>query len=303
MSSKLEAKAAFEATLAGFFYRQFTKPLPLPTNIKLTDQVAIVTGSNTGLGFESCRQLLKLGLSHLIMGVRSPAKGDEAADLLRREFPDAMISVWIVDMQSYDSIQAFAGQCATLPRIDITILNAALMKISYTSVPDTGHELTVQVNYISTVLLAILLLPILKSKKTSSAQRPPVLSIVGSDLAYRVNIDTKGPVFQQFDESKSYSQFLWYGRSKLLLALFFSKLCDFVDADDVIINMPNPGTTKGTAFFREFSTFAGKMVGVLQFLFARPVDVGATTYIDAAVSRGKESHGSFLSDWAIKPYV
>ncbi|KAI0879966.1 NAD(P)-binding protein [Annulohypoxylon maeteangense] len=301
MSSELESLAGFEATIFGYLYRWFTPPKPLPQGTHLTNQVAIVTGSNVGIGLASCRQLLKLGLSHLIMGVRSQAKGDEAARELRKEFPTLTISVWIVDMESYDSVRAFADQCATLPRIDIAILNAGLMKSSYTSVPTSSNELTVQVNYLSTSLLAILLLPILKSKKVVG-ERPPVLSIVGSDLIYRVDIQTKGHILQQFESPKTYDQWLWYARSKLLLTFFTSKIAELVDADDVLINMPNPGTTRGTAFFREFSTPAAKLVDVLQFFFARTLDVAATTYLDAAIARGKESHGSFVSDWAIKPY-
>lgn len=303
MSSELQSQAPFEATLTGFFVRQFTKPRPIPAGTKLTGQVAIVTGSNTGIGLAACRQLLQFGVSHLIMGVRSQAKGDEAADKLRRDFPSSTISVWIVDMQSYDSVRAFVEQCKSLPRIDMTVLNAALMKSTYTTVPDTDHEISVQVNYLSTALLSVLLLPVLRSKKVPGASKPPVLSIVGSDLAYRVDIGTKGPVMRQFDTPQGYDQFLWYGRSKLLLTFFYAKLAEFVDPDEVLINMVNPGTTKGTSFFREFSTFSGMIVGILQFLFAREVDVGATTYLDAAVARGKGSHGSFLSDWTLKPYV
>lgn len=301
MSSELESQAAFEATLIGFFYRQFTKPKPLPQGINLTGQVAIVTGSNTGIGLAACRQLLQLGLSHLVIGVRSRTKGDEAASQLRKAFPSATISVWIVDMQSYQSINAFVDQCKTLPRIDIAILNAALMKISFTTEPSTGHEVSLQVNYLSTALLSILLLPVLKEKKASGAERPPVLSIVGSDLAYRVDVETNGPVWPQFDSSEGYEQFEWYGRSKLLLTFFLSRLAEFVNPDDVLVNMPNPGTTKGTSFFREIPTLGGLMIGTLQFFFARRVDVGATTYLDAALARGVESHGSFLSDWAFKP--
>ncbi|KAI1470386.1 putative short-chain dehydrogenase/reductase family protein [Daldinia caldariorum] len=302
MSSELESQAAFEATLIGFLYRQYTQPRPVPADTRVTDQVAIVTGSNIGIGFEACRQYLRLGISHLIMAVRSQAKGDEAAHKLRKEFPGSNVSVWTVEMESYDSIRAFVDRCAALPRIDMVILNAALMRMAYTTVPATGHELTMQVNYLSTALLAILLLPILKSKKIDGAKRPPVLSIVGSDLAYRTEMETKGPILQQFDKSEGFGELLWYGRSKLLLTFFVAKLAEFVDADDVLINMPNPGTIKGTGFFRDFPTLAGKLVAFLHFLFGRRVDVGATTYLDATVVRGKEGHGSFISDWAIKPY-
>ncbi|RYP45211.1 hypothetical protein DL768_008404 [Monosporascus sp. mg162] len=276
MSSRLENEASFEATNLGFLYRQFTRPKPLPTGVRLTDQVAIVTGSNVGLGLEACRQLLALGLSQLVMAVRSQSKGETAAGPLRKQFPNSIISVWVLDLESYDSIRAFVARCTTLPRIDIAILNAALMKPTYTTVPETGRETTIQVNYLSTALLSILLLPILRDKRIAGAPRPPVLSIVGSDLAWRVDIETRGQVLQQFERPEAYSQFPWYGRSKLLLTFFISKLAEFVSPDDVIVNMPNPGTTKGTAFFREFPTLAGKLVAVLQFLLARPVDVGAS---------------------------
>lgn len=301
MSSELESKAWFEATLFGFVWRQFTKPKSLPADINLTDQVAIVTGSNIGLGLAASRQLLELGLSHLIIAVRSQAKGDKAAGVLRRDFPESTISVWTIDLESYESIRAFTDKCSTLPRVDIAILNAGLSKKYYTTIPATEHEVTLQVNYLSTVLLAILLLPILKAKKIVDAPRAPVLTIVGSDLAYQADINTKGPVLQQFNRSMAFSQFPWYAKSKLVLTMFVSKLAEYVSPDDVLINMANPGMTSGTAFFRESHTIAVRLMGLAQLVFARSVEVAATTYVDAAVSQGKESHGSFVSDWAIKP--
>ncbi|RYP40727.1 hypothetical protein DL767_001482 [Monosporascus sp. MG133] len=230
------------------------------------------------------------------------SKGDEAAGLLRKEFPESTISVWTIDLESYASIRAFTEQCATLPRIDIVILNAGLAKPSYATVPETGYEVTLQINYLSTALLAILLLPILRAQRATNASRPPVLTIVGSDMAYRAHIEAKGPVLQQFNRPQAFSQFPWYSKSKLLLTFFVSKLAEFVNPDDVLVNIANPGLAGGTSFFRESSTIAIKLMGMAQFLFARSAEVAATTYVDAALAYGKESHGSFTSDWEIKPY-
>ena len=302
MSSKLESKARFESTVFGFLRRQFTKPKPFPYNIQLTDQVAIVTGSNVGLGLEASRQLLQLGLSHLVMGVRSQDKGDTAAEALRKEFPRSTISVWLVDLESYDSIRAFADRCATLPRIDLAILNAALIKQSFTTVASTGHETSMQVNYLSTALLATLLLPILKAKKKSnSTTRPPVLTLVVSDLAYTVKVETKCAVLPQFDRPEGFGPLPSYAKSKLLLTFFAAKLAEFASPNDVLVNLVNPGMTKGTGLVRETPTILGIFVSIAQALLARSVKVGATTYIDAVVARGEESHGCFISDWAIKP--
>ncbi|KJZ69403.1 hypothetical protein HIM_11199 [Hirsutella minnesotensis 3608] len=197
------------------------------------------------------------------------------------------------------------GQVAVvtgLPRLDIAILNAGLIETRFTVVPATEHEVTLQVNYLSTALLAMLLLPVLKAKKARGAAGPPVLTIVSSDMAYKAEIETAGPVLRQLDAPDAFSGFDWYGKSKLLLMLFVSKLAEQVDGDDVVVNVVNPGMTSNTAFFRGLPTVLAKPLAVCQWLLARPVHVAATTYVDAAAARGAESHGAFLSDWTIKPF-
>ena len=236
------------------------------------------------------------------MGVRSQSKGDAAASQLRKEFPDAQVSVWLLDMESYDSIRKFVEQCSSLPRIDIAILNAGLMVPKYTVAAGTGHELTMQVDYLSTVLLAMLLIPVLKSKKAADAPKPPVLSIVGSDMMYSAaNLKPKGPILPQFDNAKSFGQIPSYANSKLILTFFVAKLAELVSPNDVLINLSNPGMTKGTSLGSDAPAIARKIFGVAQYFFARSADVGASVYLDAALNKGAESHGSFVSDWAIKP--
>ncbi|KAL6882327.1 hypothetical protein HDV57DRAFT_496157 [Trichoderma longibrachiatum] len=302
MSSHLESDAPFEATTLGFLRRQLTHPKSLPTDLSLAGKAAIVTGSNVGLGLSACRQLLQLGLSHLIMAVRSQAKGDAAAAQLRKQFTSATVSVWLVDMESYDSVRAFAARCESLERIDFVILNAGLTMSPYTVARETGNEVTLQVNYLSTALLTILLLPILKAKKPAGSSQPPVISIVGSDAMYHAQLDLRSPILPQFQRKDKFAQFAWYAKTKLLVALFVSKLAEFVSPRDVIVNVSNPGMTVGTEFFRGYPVWARRLFGVVQWMFARSLDVGASTYLDAVLVQGEKSHGSFTSDWAIKPY-
>jgi NAD(P)-dependent dehydrogenase (short-subunit alcohol dehydrogenase family) len=308
MSAHLQAAAAGESTFTGLIKRQFTKPKPLP-DVNLTSQIAIITGANAGLGFEASRHLLKLGLSRLIMGVRSRTKGDKAASLLRQEFPSATVDVWILDMTSYDSIQSFVKQVETLSRLDIVILNAGMGATTYETVPTTGHELTIQVNYLSTALLALLLLPILKSYSAripASARNghPPALSHVGSDIMYSHSIPdpiTGPPILSRWDDPKQFSMTKIYGISKVLLLLFGWKLAELVDADEVLVNVTNPGMTGGTEFFAKSPFLVRKIIGLLQAALARTTESAATIYVDAVLGHGKESHGGFVSDWAIKP--
>ncbi|KAL5354872.1 hypothetical protein ACLOAV_000963 [Pseudogymnoascus australis] len=179
-----------------FWNNQFKVKIELPTPSKFSSQkgkVAIITGSNTGLGFESAKQLLALGLSHLIVAVRSTGKGKDAASRLALFNPSATISVWPLDMESYDSIQTFVRKCDTeLTRIDYTILNSGIAPVTFSTTQSTGHETAIQVNHISTVLLAILLLPILKAKSTRD--NPARLTVVNSLTAHLCKFPNRNTV-------------------------------------------------------------------------------------------------------------
>lgn len=113
-----------------FWNNQFKVVIDLPTRSKypdLANKVAIITGANSGLGFEAAKQFINLGLPHLILAVRSLSRGNEAASKLRAGNARVAISVWELDMESYDSIQAFVRKCnAEFQCIDFVILNAGL---------------------------------------------------------------------------------------------------------------------------------------------------------------------------------
>ncbi|KAI1370618.1 NAD(P)-binding protein [Hypoxylon crocopeplum] len=304
MSQHLESRAAFEASLFGFLYRQWIMHRkPIPKETRLSGQTAIVTGSNSGLGFEAARQLLQLGVANIIMAVRSQTRGDAAASKLRREFPGSTVSVWLLDMESYDSITAFAKRCETLPRLDIAILNAGLRSDSFKLVESTHHEQSFQVNYLSTALLTILLLPIMKSKKSSPpVTQPPRLSLVSSDTSYWGTLRT-GPIVAQCDDPAKFDPMGAYSRSKLLQVLFVSKLAERVNSDNVIVNASNPGLCKGTEFGSDAtgSPFVRLAFRLFQSLNGRTVEAGASALVDAVIT-GKEGHGSYVSDWTIQPY-
>lgn len=98
-----------------------------------------------------------------------------------------------------------------------------------------------QVNYLSIIMLAILLLPVLKTKKQADAIRPPTISIVGSDLAYMFDIQRDSPILRPLQDPTTYDPYPLYSRLKLLLLLATAKLCESIDREDVIINVTNLG--------------------------------------------------------------
>lgn len=303
MSANLNHQAASEATPFAFIWRQMLQTIPLvPQTIDLSGQAALITGSNIGLGFESARQLLSLNLSHLIVAVRSQSRGDAATEKLRSEFPSAKIEVSLVDMSSYDSIMAFAKRCETLSRLDIAILNAGLSQPTYQRTEETGHEVTFQVNYLSTALMALILLPILRAKRGTAS--PAHLSLIGSDTSYYAN--WKGmvseSVIETMDDPAHFTSWEAYKTTKLLLLMFASELSKRIPSDEVIINVSNPGACRGTKFGHAKRSMPEEaMLHVASLVLGRTPSVGARQYVDAVAVKGIESHGSFVSEGKIKP--
>ncbi|KAF2730115.1 short-chain dehydrogenase [Polyplosphaeria fusca] len=281
---------------------QCAKIVPPPASTSLAGQTVIITGSNVGIGLDCARQMLDLNLSHLIMAVRRPDNAEEAAAPLRQAHPKARIEVWHLDMLSYDSIQAFARQCATLERLDVAILNAGVTKASFEINSSTRHEEIFQVNYLSTALLAILLLPILKNK--SPAGTPGRLALVSSGLGLQAEFPNRNavPLIPSFDDATGWGISMAgdrYNITKLLLYMFVLKISECVSAEDVVVNAVCPGFTKGSGLHRHLPVAARAVFGVLKTVIARPLETGAWAYLDAVLVKGKESHGSFVMNQQI----
>jgi NAD(P)-dependent dehydrogenase (short-subunit alcohol dehydrogenase family) len=305
MSANLKHEAATEATPFAFVWRQLFQTIPsIPNTMDLSGQVALITGSNVGLGFECARQLLALNLSHMILAVRSEARGNTAAKKLQEEFPSAKVEVSIIDMSSYDSIMAFKKRCEALPQLDIAILNAGLSQATYERAEETGHEVTFQVNYLSTALLALVLVSVLRSKRVTTA--PGRLSLVGSDASYYANwkgTDSES-VFEVLDDPARFDSWEAYKTTKLLLVMFAHKLSTRIPPSEVIINVSNPGACKGIQFGQAERSMAEEAgLYIASQVLGRTATTGARQYVDAVTTKGPESHGSFISEGKIKPWV
>ncbi|EFQ33096.1 short chain dehydrogenase [Colletotrichum graminicola] len=276
-------------------------PLMPPKDLSLAGHTAIISGANGGLGLTCAEMLLDHHVSRLIIAVRSIGKGEAAAETLKKKHPAANIEVWALDMMSYKSIQAFADRCSTLSRIDIVILNAGMVTGTFSLSPH-GHEEMVQVNYLSTTLLTVLLLPILKSKKTAGkASRLTVVSS-GSTFGAKFLEHDKVPLIAGMDDNTTFDPMDRYQTSKLLGQLTITKLASYVPKEDVILNIVDPGLTKGSGLHQHLSRAQQAFMGTVKALTARSLKEGASTYIDAAVLKGDETHGSYLMDWKIHPF-
>ncbi|KAI8944147.1 hypothetical protein F4801DRAFT_572702 [Xylaria longipes] len=134
-----------------YFYRQLTVSPASVKGVSLQGKTAIVTGANSGIGLATCRQLVQLGLSRLILAVRNEEKGRAAATKLTSDLnlePDT-VHVWSLDLSSYDSIIAFTNRVSSgLDRVDMVVLNAGMWSpLDRAFNQQTGHEEDIQVNY------------------------------------------------------------------------------------------------------------------------------------------------------------
>lgn len=295
-------------TFLKIFIKHQLRPNPKPPreSISVAQQTAVITGGNTGIGLECGRLLLSLHLSHLILAVRSLEKGEEAAAPLRKLYPEAKINVWHLDLNSYDSIRSFARKCADIPRLDIAILSAGIMNMAFKVSSSTGHEETFQVNYLSTALLALLLLPALKNKNPSGA--PGRLTLVASGAALIAEFSERNeatliPSFDKQDGWNASAAKRRYDTTKAMVLMLVYRLSKITKAESTVINVVDPTFTPGTGFFRHLPFLMKVFAWPLATLLGTSVHEAAWGYIDAAVARGQESHGSFLSDWEINPYV
>ncbi|KPM41159.1 hypothetical protein AK830_g5429 [Neonectria ditissima] len=277
------------------------KPRPPPATTSFAGQTAIVTGSNSGIGLAAAQEMLKFGLTHLIIAVRSASKGEIAAATLRNAHPNSKIEVWEVDMISSASVQAFAKRCGELNQLDIAILNAGISKPGWVLTPD-GHEQVFQVNYLYTALLAILLLPLIKAKRSSGV--PGRLCIVSSGLALGSQFSNRNevPLLPSFDDPKKWARMDRYALSKTLVLMLASQLSEVISADEVVVNVVDPGLVTGTGLNLDQPLWLRGILALMKAASSRSMQQGAWTYLDAVAVKGKETHGGFVVNWELYPY-
>ncbi|CAG9944897.1 unnamed protein product [Clonostachys rosea f. rosea IK726] len=313
MAPKFDTTPKQQAGQFHFFKSQvFETKSPVLTQKEadLSGQTAIITGGNVGVGFEAGRQLLDAGLSKLILAVRNEESGRTAAKaLLAGRGENQKVEVWKLDLSNYDSVMAFAERAQSLEaRPDVILLNAGVLCAKPTFNKSTGYDEDVQTNFLSTVLLLSLLLPIVKDKPSAAKSTPspvPRISIVSSIMAHWAKFAERDsdPLLAAFGD-KSASN--WdmeerYSTSKLLALLFLGELTHRISPETVIINAPTPGVCHGSLFLRQTSGVVGFIIGMFYRLVGHSCTVGASQVLAAAVRAGPESHGQFVENGKLRP--
>lgn len=164
-------------------YSQLFVTLPYPTS-DFTNQVIIVTGSNTGLGLEAVKHLIRLNAAHVILAIRSTAQGAAAVQhiITTTQYTPKHLSIWPLDLSSYKSIKAFGERVRRdLGRLDAVIQNAGVLTSRWAFAK--GNESHITKNVVGPLLLGLEVLPTLpeSARKTGLRGR---LAFNGSDTHY-----------------------------------------------------------------------------------------------------------------------
>lgn len=175
-------------------------------------KIAIVTGANIGLGFETTIGLAKKG-AKVIMACRNLQKAEQAKKTIQEKVPDADLIIMELDLNSLQSVRDFAKSFSEkFNQLDLLIENAGIMIPPFSKTKD-GFESQMGVNYFSHFLLTNLLFPLLN--KTKNAR----IVTLSSKAHERGRID-----FQNLNAEKSYSKMGAYSQSKLACLMFAYEL-------------------------------------------------------------------------------
>lgn len=161
-----------------FLHSQLCLTLPYPTT-KFTDKTIIVTGSNTGLGLEAARHFVRLDAARVILAVRSIERGKAAAKSIEEStHRSRVVDVWEMDLDSYASVQTFSNRVnKELDLLHVVVENAGILAYNFNMSEEDERQITV--NVVSTMLLALLLLPKLRETATKINGKT-VLTFTGS---------------------------------------------------------------------------------------------------------------------------
>ncbi|RIV20238.1 SDR family NAD(P)-dependent oxidoreductase [Alicyclobacillaceae bacterium I2511] len=172
----------------------------------------LITGANSGIGWAAAKTLAEKG-AEVILAVRNPVKGEQAAAMIKNAHKDAIVSVMELDLSNLEHIRRFAdAYLSSTSILNILINNAGVMAPPYRRTKD-GFEMQFGVNYLGHFALTGLLLPALYAT-------PEARVVIVSSLAHE-----RGTInFEDLNSTRQYRRWVAYSQSKLANLLFAYEL-------------------------------------------------------------------------------
>ena len=230
----------------------------------LSGMTALVTGANSGLGYESMRVLALRG-AHVLGTARTLRKATEAcASVTGQTTPLAL------ELTDFPSVVACAAAVAALGRpLDILMCNAGVMEVP-TAEQINGIERHFVTNHLGHFLLTQRLLPLLTAA-------PQGRVVVVSSGAYK-QAPAAGIEFDNLSGKRDYEPRKAYGQSKLANYLFVRELARRLEGTRVTANALQPGVIM-TNLGRYLPWYQLALARLIGWTFMKSVDAGAATQV------------------------
>ncbi|MFC8512188.1 oxidoreductase [Streptomyces sp. NPDC057257] len=239
-------------------------------------RVAVVTGSNSGLGYVVARELARKG-ARVVLACRSEVRGSAAADRVMGEVPGASAEFARLDLGDLGSVREFADRFP-YDRLDLLVNNAGVMALPYGTTAD-GFETQFGVNHLGHFALTGRLMPLLLASPGAR------VVTVSSEMHAMSNID-----IDDLNSERRYRRWTAYARSKTANLLFTHELARRLTAHgtDVVAAAAHPGYAatdlQGTAPRMEGRRLAGWVMELGNRVFAQSAETGALPTLYAATA-------------------
>lgn len=241
----------------------------------LTGNVVIVTGANSGIGYEAALELARKG-GRTILACRSVAKAQAALNQIQAHAPNAPAEIMQLDLASQASIRAFvAAFKARYDRLDLLINNAGIMMVPYGKTDD-GFERQLGTNHLGHFALTGLLMD--RILATPGAR---VVNI-SSAAHHSGSMDFDNLMYEG---GKGYTPDQAYGRSKLANLLFTYELQRRFEAigADARATAAHPGASNTNLANHMGDHLLFRLARPLLGLFLQPAAMGALPTLRAAL--------------------
>jgi len=241
----------------------------------LTGKVIIVTGGNSGLGYESVKAFAGSG-ANVIMTCRSLDKGTKAKDDILKGNPSGSIELEELNLSDLSSIRHFAAEFKTKhKRLDILLNNAGIMMTPYSLTKD-GFESQFGTNHIGHFALTGLLMEVIKKTQDSRVVNVSSLAHKKGKIDFNNLLD---------DNGSSYAPMKAYQRSKFANLLFTYELQRRFELNNLntIAVAAHPGVSMTNLAKHLENTIMYKIFMLISGIFTHSPNMGALPQIRASV--------------------
>ncbi|XP_028165037.1 retinol dehydrogenase 11-like [Ostrinia furnacalis] len=263
---------------------------------RLDGMTCLVTGGTSGIGLEIAIDFASRG-ARVVVACPFEEEGISAEKRIIQESGNDNVVFKLLNLASLKSVRNFAADIInTEQRLDILMNNAGIA-MSNTPLSEDGLCFTMQVNYLGSFLLTLLLLPLLeKSGTPSTPSRIVNTSSATHYLARWLDVENLGVPNDAF--WGFLGPFVTYGRSKLYLVLFSRELKKRLKSSNVVINCVDPGEV-GTGIFLNTRYRLLLISFAYCWLFSKTPYEGAQTPLHAALDeKAGQASGLYYRDCA-----